>query len=610
MSDCFRRVVLGVLLSVAQPLVASAFEVECVVEAGYSGVIGNGGVFPVSVTLANKAISSPGLIEITQPDTMGAGDVLYVQPIVSPSPSVKRFELLVRAEPGRELELKVGFKENIRTIRQSIPVTQTAKPIILCLDLPQGYKLGATEGAYCFVKTSLESIRADPLALGGIYGVMLSGTAFSKLSVPQLEAIGQWLATGGRLILVEAHHNVDFDRNAGVMQADVSPGLHAYGGGLIAVAESSATPDVAFWEGYENLTNPLFPMNDKDEIQQYAGQNSGGGGLFGSFWKARRTYGWWGFFWIVLILGAYVAVIGPLDKWLVKRTRRPLLTWVLFPAFIVVFSLMAYRYSSIVNVGTMRAVYATVLDVAPDQGVARGNSMLWIYSVKNDSYEISSAVRNVFFSGREVRMNSGRDEVVIQNGVASLYETKIPIFSGRVLDAEWFAPWQTNITCSGTANDFKVVVPAALDVVAALLAEKEGVFTLQKGALPQEWIAFGAGESWTNTLTSVTRDLNRWNNNSLEEGDTKGHVPVQKLVENYLVAMSFPFAAEHNASSDYLYNKNSRESALDIRGRLRSGATLLLFLAPETSLMPVEVKGYSPEMTIANLIRIQIPDVK
>jgi hypothetical protein len=61
---------------------------------------------------------------------------------------------------------------------------------------------------------------------------------------------------------------------------------------------------------------------------------------------------------------------------------------------------------------------------------------------------------------------------------------------------------------------------------------------------------------------------------------------------------------------DYLYNKYSRESALDIRNRLKSGATLLLFLAPDVALFPVEVKGYGPETTIANLVRIQIPAVQ
>jgi hypothetical protein len=54
--------------------------------------------------------------------------------------------------------------------------------------------------------------------------------------------------------------------------------------------------------------------------------------------------------------------------------------------------------------------------------------------------------------------------------------------------------------------------------------------------------------------------------------------------------------------------RNHDELALDIRGRLRQGPVLLVFLSPSANLFPVDVKWYLPQTASGNLLRIQLPE--
>src|SRR5581483_3377230 len=46
--------------------------------------------------------------------------------------------------------------------------------------------------------------------------------------------------------------------------------------------------------------------------------------------------------WLLLLLIVYLLVIGPLDQYWLKRIKRPMLTWLTFPCYVVLFSLLIY----------------------------------------------------------------------------------------------------------------------------------------------------------------------------------------------------------------------------------------------------------------------------
>ena len=45
---------------------------------------------------------------------------------------------------------------------------------------------------------------------------------------------------------------------------------------------------------------------------------------------------------LLLLLLVYLAVIGPLDQWWLKKINRPMLTWITFPSYVALFSLLIY----------------------------------------------------------------------------------------------------------------------------------------------------------------------------------------------------------------------------------------------------------------------------
>jgi hypothetical protein len=336
-------------------------------------------------------------------------------------------------------------------------------------------------------------------------------------------------------------------------------------------------------------------------------------GYFSSLWQTKRSYGLSGFFSIMIIIAAYICAIGPLDRWIVRRTKKPYLTWILFPVAIAAFSLVAYWYSSMVNVGTMRAVYVNVLDAAQDADVARGNSLFWVYSAKNSTYEMVTSLENVHFSARESMLGAGNIAgVELVNGRNSAISARIPIFSSKEFDAAWYMPWTHEITCTREGSSLKIIVPKELKASHAFLADEDGLTELTKedGA----WIA-GPWKSWEDAITDMAASLGSpWlygRRSSMRDDEVL--MPKEKALRNYLICMSFPWEVtseqrRHHQVTYYRQGRDSRERLLDIRNRLRVGKSLLLFLDGSNNLLPVKIKRHFPKTMHMNLVRVQIPE--
>ena len=69
--------------------------------------------------------------------------------------------------------------------------------------------------------------------------------------------------------------------------------------------------------------------------------------------------------WLLLLLLVYLVVIGPLDQYWLKRIRRPMLTWITFPCYVVLFSLMIYFIGYKLRAGESEWNELHVVDVLP-----------------------------------------------------------------------------------------------------------------------------------------------------------------------------------------------------------------------------------------------------
>lgn len=95
---------------------------------------------------------------------------------------------------------------------------------------------------------------------------------------------------------------------------------------------------------------------------------------------------------LLVLLVAYLVVIGPLDQWWLKRIRRPMLTWLTFPAYVALFSLMIYYIGFRLRAGNSEWNELHVVDVLPRSGdaVMRGRTFTSLYSPANQNYRVAS----------------------------------------------------------------------------------------------------------------------------------------------------------------------------------------------------------------------------
>ena len=598
---------------------ASRQPVDYGVSVGFDDTVpSTDSICPVTVTINNQVGSTRGEIKLTQPDPSGGYEVTHRIPFESPSPSVKRFTLMTRLETGRSLVLSVTFDDYIRPIQRELKVQRSDKPIVVCIGAQPLLKTGKTGEYYRFLSSAGPSMPDNPVALDGAHAIVFGGLAFASLDKGQIDALRQWTAGGGRLVFADCPSDeafrANFSRLAG--SSPVNPalrGVNALGAGVVACAGAGIQGDGAFWESDRKMTAALFPRvtEPEDDGNTFSYVSTGRGtGHFTSLWKTNRSYGFLGFASIVLIVGAYVLVIGPGDWWLVRRFKKPYLTWIIFTGAIALFSLIAYSYSRLVNVGSMRAVHVNVLDTSLDTPVARGDSQFWVYSAKNTSYRMDTPQKDVVFSARESSQSVGfMAGVSIANGADSSLTARIPIFSSKEFDASWYAPWQHKVVCSEKEGRLSVVLPEELKASYMYVADSLGITTLNESG--SVWVAAEHTVRWNDAIWSYAESLgspmNAWTS---PKGDI---MPSEEALRHYLLCMSFPWKIDEKQDdwrsvSMYRSGRNAREASMDVRYRLAGGRVLLVFLNTQEGLLPISFSRYHPKTERIDLVRIQIPE--
>src|SRR6202000_685137 len=105
--------------------------------------------------------------------------------------------------------------------------------------------------------------------------------------------------------------------------------------------------------------------------------------------------------WLPLLLIVYLVVIGPLDQYWLKRIKRPMLTWITFPCYVVMFSLLIYFIGYRLRAGETEWNELHVVDVLAngDGAELRGHSYASVYSPVNNSYRVSTQQRFSAFRG-------------------------------------------------------------------------------------------------------------------------------------------------------------------------------------------------------------------
>ena len=150
--------------------------------------------------------------------------------------------------------------------------------------------------------------------------------------------------------------------------------------------------------------------------------------------------------WLLLLLLAYLAVIGPIDRWWLKKVRKEMLTWITFPCYVFFFSGLVYWLGFALRAGEVEWNEVQIVDMIParDRVDARVRSHGSVYSPGNRRFdfvgrEFSSAFRPEAETFGGWGRESGR---VDQRGQGFSASIQVPIWTSKMFIHD---AWSTNL---------------------------------------------------------------------------------------------------------------------------------------------------------------------
>ena len=192
-----------------------------------------------------------------------------------------------------------------------------------------------------------------------------------------------------------------------------------------------------FWAKLNRVPSEWF---DAARFNTWGGSSIDG--VFGSLIESRQVRKL-PVQWLLLLLVVYLVVIGPFDHWFLKRIDRQMLTWLTFPAYVVVFSLLIYYIGYRLRSGESEWNEFHVVDVVEGQGGAmlRGRSYASIYSPQNRRYNVQCEVPGALFRGEFLGANGGGQGVgeasIRHADTGALAEIFVPVWTSQLYVADW-----------------------------------------------------------------------------------------------------------------------------------------------------------------------------
>lgn len=150
--------------------------------------------------------------------------------------------------------------------------------------------------------------------------------------------------------------------------------------------------------------------------------------------------------WLIALLVVYLLVIGPLDQWWLRKINRQMLTWITFPAYVVLFSLLIYFIGYKLRAGETEWNELHVVDVIRngERAELRGRSYFSMYSPVNASYKLASDQRVATFRGEFHGLWTGGQDGprtrVEQKQAGFSAEVNVPVWTSQLFVSDW---WQT-----------------------------------------------------------------------------------------------------------------------------------------------------------------------
>lgn len=165
-------------------------------------------------------------------------------------------------------------------------------------------------------------------------------------------------------------------------------------------------------------------------------------GIFGAMLDTRQVNKL-PYHWLLLLLVVYLIVIGPFDMYFLRKINRPMLTWLTFPSYVVLFSLLIYYIGYMLRAGESEWNEIHFVDVYPsgEQAEMRGRTFASVYSPANQRFALQgkqryAALRTELAGGWQGNAKGPGEEVLItgDNFNGAIY---VPVWTSQLLVSDW-----------------------------------------------------------------------------------------------------------------------------------------------------------------------------
>jgi hypothetical protein len=297
--------------------------------------------------------------------------------------------------------------------------------------------------------------------------------------------------------------------------------------------------------------------------------------------------------WLLLLLVVYLVVIGPLDQYWLKKVRRPMLTWITFPCYVVLFSAVIYVIGYKLRAGESEWNELHVVDVLRrgDQAELRGRTYSSVYAPSNQRYTLEGHERVATIrsevSGWRGSQSSDRTEV-LQKGDTFAAQVYVPVWTSQLLVSDWWqsAPVPVEAGVVSQPDGWSVAVRNNTDrKLTDLNLAIAGLIAPLGDVAPGERRVFRVSRASGTPIASVAavrlsgfRNAAQWRQHAFGSAD-RGRL--SELAANTL-AVSFLSAASPSKPQDYSINFAS-PPGLDLAPVVEQGSAVVFAWADDFS---------------------------
>jgi hypothetical protein len=400
------RVLLAALVAGLVFAAAPAAQAEMVftVDIGYEGQAVPGRPYPVRVILFTEELIS-GELRVR---ALNAGSVTTTQKVEVAGGSQRELWFVMDSSmwdsPAVEADLIVDGEVVAHASAQAVDFPDTDLvgifPTLSWEAFPERSSLAAESGTAELFKFKPERLALGAGALGPVAGLVMNVSDLRALDATSVDALLGWVGQGGTLY-VDAPLGEDLPGVPSEWQPHTRERRDA---GLGEIRLTRGQAGRGAWEEFL-VPGSVLSLRDAETFGEMMG--FWGGQNMSTALAVDAGFSLPGVFWLIGLLIAYVAVVGPVTWFVLRRLRRPSLAWATIPVAALVFTAGLWALGSAFR-DNVDSAHATLIEVSPRGTTATSYLLVDAREGTREKIELPSGWRLVtpIADGRPLQVRS------------------------------------------------------------------------------------------------------------------------------------------------------------------------------------------------------------